>query len=169
MDDDVIRYGVRTIRLWVAGILSAVIALPFLAVTIFRVPFAGGFDFADGIMLFGLVMFTGMAVYGIGLAARQPVAMRLDRHGISGYFAHTLDWTDIRKVYSGASGRDILLDLWDPGAFWSRQGIFSRLNSALSLQAGMVAIRVDVLKAPGPEILQTVQDLHARFGRQADA
>ncbi len=168
MDEEVIRYGIRAWLLGGLGALSALMALPFAMIVIWRFPLVSQFATADLIVLAGLFGFGGCAVYAFGLALQKPVALRMDRHGISGYFAPTLSWSDIKWVPKtlGGGGKVIWLDLHDPRRFWADQSLRARVLSALNFQAGMVAVPVQMIKAPGAEVLETLLRMHKRHAAQ---
>lgn len=160
------KFGLRTVLLWVFGLILAILTAPFVLLVLWRVPYSGGFQFADGLMIFSALFFGAGAVFAIGLALKKPVGLRLDAHGLSGYYAPTLEWSDIRQVPQRLSsgGKIILLDLKDPKAYWARQSRAARVMQALNLQAGMVAVTVHMIKAKPDDILNLIHRYHARYG-----
>ena len=54
------------------------------------------------------------AALAFGMARGRPVALRLDEHGVSGYYVPTLDWTDILRFDCKAARSPTLgIELFD--------------------------------------------------------
>lgn len=115
------------------GIAHAVLALVFLGLV--ALPLANGLF--DGLVAAGLLtagVFGWFALHFLALAARNPVALRLDDKGISGFYADPATWDDIKSVFAfeGSKRRRFLgVELLDPVAFRDRQTAFRRFLSSL--------------------------------------
>ncbi len=115
----------------------AVCTIPFALVMVWRVymalfvPDARVFDSVDLVILMGLVVCGGLAVFGLGLAIRRPVGLRIDGQGLSGYCTPSLSWDEIDGVEARSfhKGHGVAVKLSDPGAFWARQSAWFRLRS----------------------------------------
>lgn len=82
---------------------------------------------------FALAAISGAgAVFYFGLAARHPVALRMDVHGISGYYIAPVTWNEIAAtgVFHDSKGNAFLgFALHDPIAFRERQTAWGRFKS----------------------------------------
>ena len=82
--------------------------------------------------LFVTLFFAALAVYFIGIALRQPVALRLDENGISGFYVTPATWDEIASVgtFEDTNRYKFLgFALHDPIAFRDRQTPWGRLRS----------------------------------------
>lgn len=170
MSEKAIRYEIAPLRLYVIGALMVLFWVPFAAAFILRgyllvtVETARSALFADLMLAFGTLFFGGLAIYAIGLAWRKPVGLRLDAHGVSGYFAPSLQWEDIRAIPARSIKQRVLIDLKDPQSFWATQPLWTRINNALSFQANMVQINTGPIRAESGDIIDALREMHARYG-----
>ncbi|WP_299686109.1 hypothetical protein [uncultured Tateyamaria sp.] len=66
-----------------------------------------------------LVVFGTMS---LAMARGRPVALRIDRHGVSGYYVRTLNWTDILRFDRMERGSGSLgIELFDRDEVRRRQ------------------------------------------------
>jgi len=75
-----------------------------------------GLRTADVMILIGFAGLSMFTLFGLGLAVRKPIGLRIDHDGISGYFAPTLKWCEIaalepRTIHKGTG---IHISLKDP-------------------------------------------------------
>ena len=78
-------------------------------------------------LLFGLFLVAGVLLIwfgalGLGIARARPVALRIDEHGVSGYYVPTLDWTEILRFdRMEARSRSLGIELFDKATVRARQ------------------------------------------------
>ena len=124
MTDQIVRYHVRSRQFWVIGVMLALMSLLFGAVILWRVwdwVFNSGWNgvqTADVLILTGFAGVCALTLFALGMAVRKPVGLRIDQHGISGYFAPNLKWSEIdgfepRTIHNGSG---IFVILKDPEA-----------------------------------------------------
>ena len=111
------------------GILAGSCGTVLLVVGLFWA--ASGALAGDGVFLGGLVVIVilSFAAFYLGLAIRKPVALRMDAHGISGYFAEPSVWPEIMTIESweSAKGRRYLgFAFLNPDIIHSRQSRWRR-------------------------------------------
>ena len=78
-----------------------------------------------------VLFFGGVATYNLGLAIQKPVALRLDAHGISGYFAAPSAWPEIMQIeaWTGSKGQRYLgFAFLNSDVITSRQSLWRRLG-----------------------------------------
>ena len=79
-----------------------------------------------------VLLFGTAALYLLGMAIKNPIALRMDHHGISGFYTAPARWSDIKKVAvtTGSKNEKYLsLALKDPIAFRNHQTPFQRFTS----------------------------------------
>ena len=112
------------------GVLSGFVGLMFFGLFMFLWIFGTteqGMVFLGG--LTGLAI-LGYAVHHLGIAIRKPVALRMDAHGISGYFAEPSVWPEIMEIetFSGSKGARYLgFAFLNPDIIRDRQSFARRL------------------------------------------
>ncbi|MFK7837651.1 MAG: hypothetical protein AB8B60_15680 [Sulfitobacter sp.] len=77
-------------------------------------------------------LFLFFAVFFIGLARRNPVALRMDNKGISGFYCDPASWEEIKSIdtFTGQKHHRFLgFELHDPVAFRDRQTPWRRYVS----------------------------------------
>ncbi len=119
----------RTGKAMFLGILASFCGTVLLLLGLFGAA-SGELD-GDGIFLGRLVvlMTLSFAAFYLGLAIRKPVALRMDAHGISGYFAESSIWPEIMTIESweSAKGRRYLgFAFLNPDTIHSRQSRWRR-------------------------------------------
>ncbi len=115
-----------------------------------------------------LFLVIGVALLGLGLlnfaiARGQPVALRLDRDGLSGYYIPTLNWTEVLRVGRTQPGRATLgIELFDKDAVRRRQrSPMMRFNLRLKLGGNWhLVVPGDVLDADLDAVAQTARAFH---------
>ena len=107
-------------------------AVALLLVALLAFPLAVGiFDWLIAAGLATAAVFGWFALYFFGLAARNPVALRMDDHGISGFYTEPATWGDISSVAVVSDSRNsryLGFVLADPEAFRARQGPWRRFK-----------------------------------------
>lgn len=128
MADDVTRLPLNRVRLgFIAGgcFLPVLILLPFVL--------ALGFELSSEMLgLWGLIaVFAALSFYIAGIALFTPHGLRLDAHGMSGYYSPApFKWSDIAEIELVTSNKNKLigLRLHDRDAYWDaltpRQRLF---------------------------------------------
>ena len=100
----------------------------------------------------------------IGMARARPVALRLDRHGVSGYYVPTLDWTDILRFdRKEARSRSLGIELFDRAEVRNRQNrLMWQFNLRLPLSGNWhIIVPGEVLDADLGDIVATAQAFQA--------
>ena len=107
-----------------------------------------------------LLVFGAMS---LGMARGRPVGLRVDAHGVSGYYVPTLDWTEIVRIDRTEPGSTMLgIELFDRIAVRARQrSVISRLNLSLPLSGNWhILVPGDVLEADLDAVIATARTLH---------
>ncbi|MEP5732136.1 MAG: hypothetical protein ABJL67_22505 [Sulfitobacter sp.] len=110
----------------------ALLGLAFLFLSIVQ---AAVFGWVSVLALGISIVFGGSAAFFFGIAWRRPVALRLDRHGISGFYTPPATWdeiTDIGIFKDTNHNRFLGFALRDPIGFRDRQTAWGRLKSHFS-------------------------------------
>lgn len=154
------RYPLSSWPFWLAGGVFAFFALLFLVPVLLRAFAHHGWHFADGLALYGLLMFSGLAVYALGIAWARPVGLRIDQHGLSGYYVASLTWDEIKSVEALGlyRGHGIGLTLKDPQQFVARQSVWGRVRYALRRRPYDIVIPIKHLKANAQHLVQEMQE-----------
>ena len=131
MTDDVIRLPLNRARL---GFIAAGCALPAFFVLFFLMAIPADLRFELSFKTLGLwgamAAFGALSAYLAGVALFTPHGLRLDAHGLSGYYAPApLEWSDIADIDLVRSGKTMVigLRLHDRDAYWSRLTLGQRL------------------------------------------
>jgi hypothetical protein len=151
----------RRLRFAVLAGLIGVIFLPCFFLLAWRFPFADGIAFADTLALLGALMGGGFALVLGGIALRNPVGLRLDRDGLSGYAAPApLRWSDIADLQLVQVGRATAIAIWlhDPAAYRASLNPWQRL-----MQSGQINGAHASINALGLDM--SPRDVHAAMRR----
>ncbi|MEO0502710.1 MAG: hypothetical protein AAFZ14_05250 [Pseudomonadota bacterium] len=100
----------------------------------------------------------------IGMARARPVALRIDRHGVSGYYVPALDWTDILRFdRKEARSTSLGIELFNRADVRNRQRrLMWRFNLRLPLSGNWhIIVPGDVLDAELDDIVATAQAFHS--------
>ena len=114
------------------GVFNIVLSLLAWWIVFVVVLNGAGFSFGlfSAICIGSIFVFLG--VWFIGLSLKRPVAFRMDRHGISGFYTEPLTWNEISKIeaVAGAKGhRSLGFRVHDPMALRARQTPWRRFVS----------------------------------------
>lgn len=113
------------------GIAQAAMCLLIIAMLVFPL-FIGIFDWLILLGLAGSAMFGWFALYFFGLARKNPIALRMDKQGISGFYADPASWAEIKSAFAYVGHkhhRFLGFELHDPVAFRDRQSPWRRYLS----------------------------------------
>jgi len=127
---DTVVVEIRTGKAVFLGLLSGFCAAWFLqsSVTLFL---ADGAERQPLILSLFVFCFTAAAAaHYLGVAVRKPVALRMDVHGISGYYAEPATWPEIMSIdaFKGTKGRKYLgFAFLNPDTIRKRQSALSKL------------------------------------------
>lgn len=145
-----VKIGLTGLALGLFGVLMLLLAVLDLA--------GGGVSFATKLFgAAGLVMTLG-CVFMLGLSWRAPVALRMDVHGISGFYTAPASWDEIAEVGVQAmpKGHTALgFRLVDPVGFRDRQTAWQRFIFWLNGASGgyHLSIASNFIKDTTPEAL----------------
>ena len=92
----------------------------------------GIFDWLIAAGLLTVALLGLFAIHFFGLARQNPVALRMDANGLSGYYADPAAWDEIKSVFAFTghkSHRFLGVALRDPVAFRDRQSPWRRYLS----------------------------------------
>lgn len=144
---EVLRYQVQVWPFWFVGISSSVLALPFVLTATHGLLHPSLWGEALFLILVGLVIFCGMAVYSLGMAVHRPVGVRLDADGISGFFAPSLRWDEIARIepYRVHRGSCIGIVLHDPEGYRDTLSGWGKLRAVMTKRPFHVVINVSYL------------------------
>ena len=161
----------RRLKMWLLGGFMAVLAMPFIAITIWRIPYRDGFEFADFLFWLGALGFIAFATFSLGVAWRNPVGLRLDQHGVSGYYAKPMRWDEIEEIGPTSIGHTRLIGvkLFDKGTFSKRLDPWSRMMRFGQPGGFDATIGIIHLKMPSTEVMDLIQLYHAAYGVNAQA
>ncbi len=170
-----LRYHVRTWPLAIGGVFMAIVTIPFILIAIWRIwmvfaaPDAREFHFVDAVVLCGLVLFGGLAMYGIGLALARPVGLRLDEHGILGFFAPSLPWQEIAGLekMSFYQGEGVIIHLKDKRSFLAAQSTFGRIRHVLTGNGKRTTINTTQMRVPVDKIIWEMEKRLSESRRNA--
>jgi hypothetical protein len=115
--------------------------------------------------------FAGFALLFLGIALRNPVALRMDPQGISGFYCDPATWdeiTDIGLVIGQKHHRFLGFTLRDPIGFRDRQSPWRRFASWSSGRASGHHIIVPELLLHDTrvdDLVAKARDLHAAHAR----
>lgn len=127
----------KSVLLGLATLLMALLGLGFAALILsLRDPDYWLIAIA---LLIGL-SFGGMAAFFFGIARQNPVALRMDAKGVSGYYITPATWDEIGKIgtftethstfnRNSVQNRFLGFELHDPIAFRDSQTAWGRLRS----------------------------------------
>ncbi len=155
--------GLALLTLWCLGFSALVLSL----------------DSIDGTLLFiGLLCAVGfgwLALFCGGVALSSPVALRMDQHGISGFYTEPVSWheisgigiavTEVNVHRNFRNQRHLGFALHDPVGFRDRQSAWRRLTSWLSGRTSGYHITVPELVIKGialEELLEQARAMHAQ-------
>lgn len=120
---------------------------------------------------FLLATFGGLGVYYIGVSRRKPVALRMDDHGLSGYYTQPLLWQDVAKMgpVKLANG-DVMMGirLADPIAHRALQSPWHRLLSTLNGRKGGYHIKIPPTILKGADMRDLLAEATARHAKALD-
>lgn len=158
-----IRRGKAALR----GVLCGAIALAGLALCLLLAHVDTPDFWLIFISLSATSMFAGFALFFGGIALRNPVALRMDAQGISGFYCDPATWdeiTDIGLVIGHKNHRFLGFTLHDPIGFRDRQSAWRRLASwASGRNSGHHIIVPELLlhDTSVNDLVAKAQDLHA--------
>ena len=106
-----------------------------------------------------LMLFGGL---NIGVGRKEPVALRIDQHGVSGFYVPTLNWTDILRIDRSGKG-ELGIEFFDRAQVRQRQrDLMWRFNLSLPLGDGWhMVVPGSVLDADLNEVVATAQAFQA--------
>lgn len=170
MSDPVIVH-IRTRKSFWMGVLFSVFGLQWSLLF-------GAFMWLSSEISFGLFLafapgpLSGlMGLWFLGIALKSPVALRMDAHGISGFYADPATWDEITTIgtFTDANrNRFVGFAVQDPIALRDRQTAWGRLKSHASGRhyGYHIAVPERLLKGSDVEALATqAKALHARHPR----
>lgn len=117
------------------GILSVFTATVFSLTAYSGIAHTGEIVFMSVICAIVAVMSASSAVLLIGMAIRQPTALRMDAKGISGFYMAPAHWSEISKVgirVGSKRKKSLGFTLHDHISFRDRQTAFQRFLSWLN-------------------------------------
>ncbi len=123
-----IRRG-KSLRLGLALLPIVLFCLMFFALVVSGTT---GSSWVAAVSLACGVLVGALATFHIGIALRQPVALRMDFHGISGFYVTPATWDEIAKIGTFGdhnNSRFLGFALHDPIAFRDRQTPWHRFKS----------------------------------------
>ncbi len=130
-DNTVIKVEIRPSSFFFLGgvfVVFTLCALSFSGLTIWADKELGS---AFWTAILCLMIFGALAVWMLGIAIKRPVALRMDRHGISGFYADPATWDEIEKINVVADNKGNLclgFALCDPVGFRDRQTPWRRFS-----------------------------------------
>ena len=160
---DPILIPIRATHALILGILSGFCGL-MLTGTVLTLGWIGarsGPGFLAGLCA-GLGVLA-YAVHSIGVSIRKPVALRMDAHGISGYYATPSRWIEIMQIetFSGRKGRRYLgFAFLNPDMVAARQSWFLRALTWADNPRGRYQIVIPEAVLTGTDVEQVA--FHAR-------
>lgn len=114
-------------------------------------------------VVLGLLL-AGLGVMNLMIARSRPVALRIDRHGVSGYYVPPLAWAEISRIDRTAPGANTLgIALQDRDEVRRRQrSPWTRFNLSLPLQGGWhLLVPGEVLEADLDEVVRVARAFQA--------
>ncbi|WP_415919645.1 hypothetical protein [Tateyamaria sp. SN6-1] len=126
--------------------------------------FGAFFPLFFGLFLVIGLLLTGLGLLNLGIARGRPVALRIDRHGMSGYYVPTLNWTDILRFGRTAPGSQTLaIELFDRAEVRRRQtSLMWRFNLRLPLGGNWhIVVPGEVLEHDLDRIVATAKRFHS--------
>lgn len=162
----VVRLPMRRIRMGLLGAMMALLTLPFLAIFIWRFPFLDGFVFADFLAICGMLGFGAFAAFGLGVAWRNPIGLRLDQHGISGYYCKPIRWDEIAEIGPTSIGHTRLIGvkLTNTEDYTARLSPFAQVMRWGQPGGFDATIGIAHLKVPSTEVMDLIKSYHAAYG-----
>ncbi|KIN75065.1 hypothetical protein Z945_2964 [Sulfitobacter noctilucae] len=122
---DTIIVQIRPRRAMAIGVCTGLVAAIWLMICFWLFVFhANGLTWAGFLSTLVGAVFAGLACLNIGIAFKKPAALRMDAHGISGFYADPATWHEIEKIdtITDAKGRRFLgFGLLDAVAFRDHQ------------------------------------------------
>lgn len=149
--------------------MTGLFALPFLLVMIWRLPFDGGFYFADALFLVALLGFGWSCVFCVGLALAKPIGLRVDQHGLSGYYVPTLDWSDINGIIESRDRKTLHVDVRKPYSIVDRFSGWERVRFTMNMSGGAVGVNVSMIDGDYDDIIAGLRERHARYAKSQRA
>lgn len=122
----------RTGKALFLGILASICTLVLAG---FYIPLTVAEALDGQIVFFGgcvVLAVAAFAAYYLGLAIRKPVALRMDSHGISGFYAEPAVWPEIMEVAAldGHKGaRYLCFAFLNPDTIRNRQSAWSKFSN----------------------------------------
>lgn len=133
--DDVLKVRIRHRKALLLGLLVGSVCLFLTLFSILGFLASRSVSFITWLTGVAAVFLAPFSIILIGIAVRRPIALRLDRHGISGFYTAPAEWSEIDRIgiMKGPKGAKILgFRLRDPVAFRDRQTPLQRFTSWLN-------------------------------------
>lgn len=130
--DRPVRVRIRRGKLLALGLGNAFFCIVLFEVGFLNASFSDGWSFMSKLCAGLILVLVPVAVFLIGLAVRNPVALRMDRDGISGFFTAPARWSEIDRIDLRPGPKETMylgFRLKDPISFRDRQTPMQRLIS----------------------------------------
>lgn len=155
--------GLGALQTFMGLIVLAMVGIP-MVFGIFDWLIAAGLAAAGFFLWFGFFFFA--------LARRNPVALRMDEKGVSGYYADPATWGEIKDVHAfkGPRGHEFLgFELHDPVGFRDRQTPWRRYLSWTNGRTNRAHLTVPQMvlhDAKVEELAKIASELRAQYSSQ---
>ena len=126
-----IKIRVRSARFFVAGGILAFCAIFCLTFAAIILSVSSGFGTAFWTAFTGLAFFGLPGFFLLGIAIKQPIALRVDKNGISGYYADPATWHEIDEINAVTDSKgktSVGFSLMDPVGFRDKQTPWRRFT-----------------------------------------
>ena len=147
------------------GVAFFCVFLSFFA--FYGTSFDEGLPFQSKLSIATTLLFAPAAMFLIGMAIHNPLALRMDKDGISGFYTSPAKWSEIEsiKLINGTRNTKSLgFALEDPIGFRDRQTPFQRFTSWMNGRSTgyHISIPETVLKNTNvAELLDQAKRFHA--------
>ncbi len=114
------------------------------------------------------VAFTLMGLWHLGIALKHPVALRMDAHGISGFYIEPATWAEVKTAFTFSTHnnhRALGFELRDPIGFRDRQSPWRRYRSWASgraYKAHLVVPQILLADADVTDLATQAKALHSK-------
>lgn len=128
----VVRVHIRRGKLLATGIVAGLFAAAMTAYGWYILSITGSLHFLAVLCAIMALLCAFYTVYAVGLSLKNPIALRMDRDGVSGFYTAPAKWREIEKisVFTGSKGHKFLgFTLKDSFGFRARQTAFQRFRS----------------------------------------